>query len=89
MKPEYIPFVSIIMPIRNEAAYIERSLESVLAQNYPVQKLELLVVDGNSDDGTKDKITQLCKLFPNHLVASDYGLIVLFDISSRASNNTF
>jgi glycosyltransferase involved in cell wall biosynthesis len=45
--------VTIIMPIRNEAAFIERSLGAVLAQDYPADLLEILVVDGMSDDGTQ------------------------------------
>ncbi len=47
------PLVTVIMPIRNEAAYIRRSLGSVLAQDYPQDRLEILVVDGMSDDGTR------------------------------------
>lgn len=50
------PFVSVIMPVRNEAAYIERSLGSVLAQDYPAGCLEILVVDGMSDDGTREMV---------------------------------
>lgn len=48
------PFVSVIMPIRNESAYIERSLGAVLAQDYPANCLEILVIDGLSDDGTRE-----------------------------------
>ncbi|MDD3580670.1 MAG: glycosyltransferase family 2 protein [Desulfobacca sp.] len=51
-------FVSIIMPIRNEAAYIQRSLNSVLNQDYPPDLMEILVVDGMSEDATRDIIDQ-------------------------------
>jgi len=51
-----LPQVSILMPIRNERDYIERSLGSVLAQDYPPDRLEILVVDGMSDDGTRQYI---------------------------------
>jgi glycosyltransferase involved in cell wall biosynthesis len=51
-----VPFVSVIMPVRNEAAYIERSLGSVLAQDYPAGRMEILVVDGLSDDGTREAV---------------------------------
>jgi len=47
------PFVTVIMPIRNEAAFIERSLGAVLAQDYPSDRLEVLVVDGMSNDQTR------------------------------------
>ncbi len=47
------PRVSVILPIRNEASHIARCLESVCAQDYSPQRLEILVVDGMSDDGTR------------------------------------
>ena len=50
------PLVSVIMPVRNEAAYIERSLGAVLAQEYPADRLEILVVDGMSGDGTREAV---------------------------------
>ena len=50
------PLVSVIMPVRNEAAYIERSLGTVLAQDYPADCLEILVVDGLSTDGTREAV---------------------------------
>ena len=48
------PFVSIIMPIRNEADFIERAIRSILNTSYPAEKMEVLVVDGMSDDGTRE-----------------------------------
>jgi GT2 family glycosyltransferase len=51
-----LPFVSIIMPIRNERACILACLESVLAGDYPADRFELLVLDGLSDDGTRDLV---------------------------------
>lgn len=46
------PLVSIVMPVRNEAGYIERALAAVLAQDWPPASLEVIVVDGYSDDDT-------------------------------------
>ena len=53
---DILPLVSVIMPVRDEAAYIERSLGSVLAQDYPAGRLEILVVDGMSRDGTREYV---------------------------------
>lgn len=39
-------FVSVIMPIRNEAEFIERVLRSVLDSHYATEQMEVLVVDG-------------------------------------------
>lgn len=47
------PFVTVIMPVRNEEKYIGAALDSVLKQHYPPEKLEILVVDGMSDDQTR------------------------------------
>jgi len=50
------PFVSIIIPTRNEEKYIRLCLDSVIAQDYPRDKLEILVVDGMSDDATRETL---------------------------------
>jgi GT2 family glycosyltransferase len=46
------PFVSVVIPVRNEAATITALLDTVLAQDYPANRFEVLVVDGDSHDGT-------------------------------------
>jgi len=55
------PFVTIIMPIRNEADFIERAIKCVLNNDYPAEKMEVLVVDGMSDDGTREIVAGLSK----------------------------
>jgi glycosyltransferase involved in cell wall biosynthesis len=59
MADEALPFVSIIMPIRNEAGFIERAIQSILNNDYPPDKMEVLVVDGMSDDGTRDIVQEM------------------------------
>jgi len=54
-----VPLVSIILPIRNEADFIERCLESIRACDYPPDRLEIIVVDGMSDDGTREIVRRL------------------------------
>ncbi len=51
-----LPLVSIIIPCRNEEKYIGKCLASIIAQDYPKDKLEVLVVDGMSEDGTREVI---------------------------------
>ena len=55
------PFVSVIMPIRNEADFVERAIKSTLDNDYPTEKMEVLVVDGMSDDGTREITKKLCQ----------------------------
>ncbi len=53
------PFVTAILPILNEANFIEKSLGAVLAQDYPPDRLEILVVDGGSTDNTQSIVKKL------------------------------
>jgi glycosyltransferase involved in cell wall biosynthesis len=49
-----VPAVSIIIPCRNEERYIESCLDSILASDYPQDRLEVLVADGRSTDRTRE-----------------------------------
>ena len=44
--------VSVIIPILNEEKYIEKCIMSVLNQDFPIENLELILIDGMSDDKT-------------------------------------
>jgi glycosyltransferase involved in cell wall biosynthesis len=50
------PKVSIIVPCRNEVNFIAKFLDSLLANDYPKTNMEVLIVEGMSDDGTRDII---------------------------------
>jgi len=45
-------FVSVIVPMYNAASYVGRCLDSILAQDYPPDKVEIIVVDGVSSDSS-------------------------------------
>lgn len=55
MKPD----VSIVVPCLNERNYIERCIRSVERQDYPAGRIELIVADGGSTDGTLEILTTL------------------------------
>jgi succinoglycan biosynthesis protein ExoA len=46
------PFVSVVLPVRDEAPYLPRCLEALAAQSYPRDRFEVLVADGGSTDGS-------------------------------------
>lgn len=49
-----LPFVSIIMPCRNEENFIGMCLDSIIASDYSKERLEVLIIDGMSEDQTRD-----------------------------------
>jgi len=52
------PSVSIIVPVRNEERHVERCLYSLARQEYPRERLEVIVVDGRSDDATRPIVSR-------------------------------
>lgn len=59
--PEYasVPSVTVLLPVYNEAHYIERCLNALLVQDYPAEQLEILVIDGRSTDHTRELVGHL------------------------------
>lgn len=57
-------FVSVIIPARNEEKYISKCLDSIVAQDYPKDKLEVLVIDGMSEDGTREIVKDYSRKYP-------------------------
>ncbi|MBE6072457.1 MAG: glycosyltransferase family 2 protein [Clostridium butyricum] len=55
---DYTPGVSIIIPCFNEEEWIERTILSCINQDYPIDKLEVIVVDDCSTDKSVEKIKQ-------------------------------
>ena len=53
------PVVTVIMPVLNEAAFIRKSLGAVIAQDYPRDCMQILVVDGGSSDETRQIAQEL------------------------------
>lgn len=60
------PQVSIIIVVRNGINYIDQAIKSVQNQTYPRDKIELIIVDGMSSDGSlefsHEKAEELCNL---------------------------
>jgi succinoglycan biosynthesis protein ExoA len=71
--------VSLLVAMRNEVGYIDRCLASIFAQEYPDHLLEVLVMDGQSTDGSLQIVENLfqgrsnCYLLPNPKIIQAAG----------------
>jgi succinoglycan biosynthesis protein ExoA len=60
-----MPFVSIIVPVRNEARFIRATVTQLLEQDYDPERFEVLVADGQSTDETAEIVRDLAALYEN------------------------
>ena len=58
-------FITVIMPVRNEAKFIERTLTQLVAQNYDPERFEIIVVDGQSSDDTAERVATFAERYDN------------------------
>src|SRR3989338_2236209 len=66
--------ISVVIPCYNEERYIGKCLDSILANDYPHHSLEIIVVDGRSDDRTRDIV---------HLYQEKYSFLRLLENPER------
>ena len=64
-----VPFVTVIIPVRNEEGFIGRCLQAVAGQDYPKDRFETIVLDGGSTDQTEHEV---------ELTAQNAGLTVYY-----------
>jgi len=57
--------VSVIVPMRNEGNYVEKCMKSILSQDFPLEKLEVIVVDGLSEDKSQEFVKYYAKMYPD------------------------
>lgn len=73
------PFISIMLPVRNEARFIKTTLEQLYHQDYDKDLYEVIVGDGESDDCTVDIVKEFAK---EH---ADFNLTVINNPKRRSS----
>ena len=56
--------LSVICPIYNEEKYIAKCIDSILAQDYPKDDLEVIFVDGMSKDRTREIVAEYTEQYP-------------------------
>lgn len=65
INPKYTPGVSIIVPCFNEEQWIQRTILSCINQDYPIDKLEVIIVDDCSTDRSVEKIEEIAEKLYN------------------------
>ena len=67
------PFVSVVIPVYNEEQHIGACLQSVLDQDYPADRYEVIVADGGSRDRTRDIVRTVTARHSNVLLIDNPG----------------
>jgi len=62
---EVPPRVSVVLPVYNEARNLGPRVENLLAQDYPPDRLEIIIVESGSTDGTASAARELAARVPN------------------------
>ena len=64
MAADPAPFVTVIVPVYNEATHLSGALAALLAQDYPPERMEILVADGGSEDGSAAIVQEFARRDP-------------------------
>jgi len=80
-----LPTISVIMPTYNAARTLHQCLSSILSQDYPREKLEVIIVDGGSSDGTINIVKKFGadKVLKNPLRVEEAGKPFAIDIAKN------
>jgi cellulose synthase/poly-beta-1,6-N-acetylglucosamine synthase-like glycosyltransferase len=60
-----LPRISLIVPTKNEETVIRRCLDGILTTDYPKDKMQVIIVDGNSSDNTCEVCSEFSEKYPN------------------------
>jgi glycosyltransferase involved in cell wall biosynthesis len=64
LSSEKMPFASVLVATRNEEKHISKCLDSIIANDYPKDRMEILVIDGMSGDGTREIVKDYASRSP-------------------------
>ena len=86
-KNDKLPGVTVIVPCRNESRFIETFIRSLLEQDYPQEKIEIIIADGMSDDGTREIIQSCSAGDPRIRMVDNPGKIVSTGLNAAILNS--
>ena len=84
--------VSVVIPCRNEVAHIESCINTIYkSKTVSISEIEVLVVDGRSDDGTIDKLKQLALIYNSLQIVSNPKQVtpVAFNLGIKAAKGEY
>ncbi len=87
VKEASLPLVSAVVPCRNEEKHIARCLDSLAANDYPRERLEILVLDGRSEDRTRAIVAEYTRHHPQIRLLDNPGLSIpaAMNLGTRAA----
>ncbi len=83
---QMLPYVSVVVPARNEESFITRCLQALQAQDYPRERFEVIVVDGESTDATSKEVREMALAYgipdvfksnPSHTTPAGFNIGIL------------
>ena len=86
-----MPFISVLIPCHNEETFIAKCIDSILANDYQADRMEIFVIDGISVDNTISVITEYSSKFSHIRILSNPKKIfpAAVNIGIRASHGDF
>ncbi len=80
--------IAVVIPTMNEEKFIARCLDSVIAQSYPFEEMDVMVVDGGSKDRTREIVEEYHEKYPNVRLLNNPGRIqsIAFNIGVNNSD---
>ncbi|MDP2663929.1 MAG: glycosyltransferase family 2 protein [bacterium] len=76
-----MPFVSVIIPCRNEEEFIAACLDSIASQDYPKEEMDVMIVDGMSEDKTREIAEEKSSRYPFIRVLSNKNKFTPFGLN--------
>lgn len=61
---ETLPSLTVVAPVFNEREHVERMITQVMESAYPAEKLQFIVINDGSTDGTDKAIVEACQKYP-------------------------
>lgn len=86
-----LPFATVIVACRNEEKYIQACLDSLIAQDYPKDRMEIFVVDGMSEDRSRAIADDYALRYPHVRILQNLRLITpcALNIGIRAAKGDY